>query len=46
MLAEAELPKKAMLLGLAPLMGVILAMPLRAAHNAYTFLRPSPRRGT
>lgn len=43
MLVAAELPQRSMYLALAPLLAVVVSVPLRAAHNAYTFLRPTPQ---
>ncbi|XP_037300210.1 uncharacterized protein LOC115445141 isoform X3 [Manduca sexta] len=46
LLLDAEMPATFMYLAIAPLVGVAMAVPLRACHNAYVFLRPTPRRGT
>lgn len=45
-LEQAEMPKKFMYMALAPLVGVALAVPLRAIHNGIVFMRPTPRHGT
>ncbi|KOB64911.1 putative taurine transporter [Operophtera brumata] len=45
-LVYAEFPSTAMYLAIAPLAGVLAAVPVRACNNAYVFLRPSPRQGT
>ncbi|KAJ0181264.1 hypothetical protein K1T71_003349 [Dendrolimus kikuchii] len=45
-LVNAELPTWFMYMAVVPLIGVVLAVPMRACHNAYVFLRPTPRRGT
>ncbi|XP_075983103.1 uncharacterized protein LOC142981227 isoform X2 [Anticarsia gemmatalis] len=37
----AEMPRRFMLLALIPLMFVILAIPIRATQNIYSFLRPT-----
>ncbi|XP_026726155.1 uncharacterized protein LOC113492727 isoform X2 [Trichoplusia ni] len=42
-LVAAELPQRSMYLALAPLLALVVSVPLRAAHNAYTFLRPTPQ---
>ncbi|XP_073945270.1 uncharacterized protein isoform X2 [Choristoneura fumiferana] len=45
-MSESEMPAHAMAASVAPLLGALLAVPLRACHNAYVFLKPAPRLGT
>ncbi|XP_047030203.1 sodium- and chloride-dependent neutral and basic amino acid transporter B(0+)-like [Helicoverpa zea] len=45
-LANAELPSRSMCLAAVPVVMTILALPLRAAHNAYKFLHASSQPST
>nr|XP_021202640.1 uncharacterized protein LOC101744832 isoform X3 [Bombyx mori] len=44
MLSETEIPKYFIIMAIVPLSSVVLAVPLRACHNAYVFLRSRSRR--
>ncbi|XP_048006336.1 uncharacterized protein LOC125241764 [Leguminivora glycinivorella] len=42
---QSEMPSVSMYLALLPLLAAVLAVPLRALHNAIAFMHPAPRRG-